>query len=112
VRIASHHVLLSVIVLNTTVSGYAGRAGYFTVGAASGVVQAAGVPVGVTTCWEVTFDRSTREAVLNGAQMLAVPSNNATFNEQMSRQQLAFAKIRASRLVAASLWRVRRALAP
>lgn len=54
-----------------------------------------GVSVGVTTCWEVIFDRAAREAVLNGAQMLAVPSNNATFNEQMSRQQLAFAKIRA-----------------
>uniref|UniRef100_A0A5Q5CLW4 Apolipoprotein N-acyltransferase n=1 Tax=Mycobacterium sp. (strain JLS) TaxID=164757 RepID=A0A5Q5CLW4_MYCSJ len=76
-------------------SGYADRAGYFTAGAGSGVVQAGGVPVGVTTCWEVIFDRAAREAVLNGAQMLAVPSNNATFNEQMSRQQLAFAKIRA-----------------
>lgn len=51
--------------------------------------------VGVTTCWEVIFDRAAREAVLNGAQMLAVPSNNATFNEQMSSQQLAFAKMRA-----------------
>ncbi|WP_082698519.1 apolipoprotein N-acyltransferase [Mycobacterium sp. GA-2829] len=76
-------------------SGYADRAGYFTAGTGSGVVQAAGVPVGVTTCWEVIFDRAAREAVLNGAQILAVPSNNATFNEQMSRQQLAFAKIRA-----------------
>jgi apolipoprotein N-acyltransferase len=76
-------------------SDYAERAGYFTAGTGSGVVQAGGVPVGVTTCWEVIFDRAAREAVLNGAQMLAVPSNNATFNEQMSRQQLAFAKIRA-----------------
>ncbi|MCV7155742.1 apolipoprotein N-acyltransferase [Mycobacterium pyrenivorans] len=77
------------------VSDFADRAGYFTAGAGSGVVQAGGVSVGVTTCWEVIFDRAAREAVLNGAQMLAVPSNNATFNEQMSRQQLAFAKIRA-----------------
>ncbi|AEV73360.1 apolipoprotein N-acyltransferase [Mycolicibacterium rhodesiae NBB3] len=76
-------------------SDYADRAGYFTAGDGSGIVQAGGVPVGVTTCWEVIFDRAAREAVLNGAQMLAVPSNNATFNEQMSRQQLAFAKIRA-----------------
>lgn len=76
-------------------SDYADRAGYFVAGNGSGVVQAAGVPVGVTTCWEVIFDRAAREAVLNGAQILAVPSNNATFNEQMSRQQLAFAKIRA-----------------
>ncbi|ORB52311.1 apolipoprotein N-acyltransferase [Mycolicibacterium rhodesiae] len=76
-------------------SDYADRAGYFVAGTGSGVVQAAGVPVGVTTCWEVIFDRAAREAVLGGAQILAVPSNNATFNEQMSRQQLAFAKIRA-----------------
>ena len=31
----------------------------------------------------------------NGAQVLAVPSNNATFNEAMSEQQLAFARLRA-----------------
>ena len=76
-------------------SDFADRAGYFVAGNDSGVVQVAGVPVGVTTCWEVIFDRAAREAVLGGAQILAVPSNNATFDEQMSRQQLAFAKIRA-----------------
>jgi apolipoprotein N-acyltransferase len=53
------------------------------------------VPIGVTTCWEVIFDRSPREAVRNGAQVLTVPSNNATFNEEMSVQQLAFARLRA-----------------
>jgi apolipoprotein N-acyltransferase len=49
----------------------------------------------VATCWEVIFDRAPRKAVLGGAQLLAVPSNNATFNETMSEQQLAFAKVRA-----------------
>jgi apolipoprotein N-acyltransferase len=43
----------------------------------------------------VIFDRAPRKAVLNGAQLLAVPSNNATFNQTMSEQQLAFAKVRA-----------------
>jgi apolipoprotein N-acyltransferase len=76
-------------------SGYADRAGYFVPGHGSGVVYAAGVPVGVTTCWEVIFDRAVRKSVLNGAQVLVVPSNNATFNETMSEQQLAFAKERA-----------------
>jgi apolipoprotein N-acyltransferase len=33
--------------------------------------------------------------VLGGAQLLAVPANNATFNKRMSEQQLAFAKVRA-----------------
>lgn len=76
-------------------SPYASRAGYFVPGGGSGVVDAAGVPVGVTTCWEVIFDRAARHSVLNGAQLLAVPSNNATFNAAMSEQQLAFGRLRA-----------------
>ncbi|MCT7660052.1 apolipoprotein N-acyltransferase [Mycobacterium sp. CPCC 205710] len=76
-------------------SPYADRAGYFLPGDGSGVVRAADVPVGITTCWEVIFDRASRESVRNGAQLLAVPSNNATFTEAMSEQQLAFAKLRA-----------------
>ena len=76
-------------------SGYAGRAGHMVPGTSSDVVHIAGVPVGVATCWEVIFDRAPRKAVLNGAQLLAVPSNNATFNKTMSEQQLAFAKVRA-----------------
>ena len=76
-------------------SGYADRAGNFVPRQSSDVVQIAGVPVGVATCWEVIFDREPRKAVLNGAQLLAVPSNNATFNQTMSEQQLAFAKVRA-----------------
>jgi apolipoprotein N-acyltransferase len=76
-------------------SGYADRAGHFVPRNGSDVVHIAGVPVGVATCWEVIFDRGPRKAVLNGAQLLAVPSNNATFNKTMSEQQLAFAKVRA-----------------
>ena len=64
-------------------------------GSGNGVVHAAGVPVGVTTCWEVIFDRAARESVRNGAQLLAVPTNNATFDEAMSEQQLAFGRLRA-----------------
>lgn len=76
-------------------SSYADRAGYFVPGNGSGVVRPAGVPVGVATCWEVIFDRALRQSVRNGAQLLAVPTNNATFDEAMSEQQLAFAKLRA-----------------
>jgi apolipoprotein N-acyltransferase len=76
-------------------SSYADRAGYFVPGHDDGVVRAAGIPLGVTTCWEVIFDRAAREAVRSGAQLLAVPSNNATFDEAMSEQQLAFARLRA-----------------
>ena len=76
-------------------SSYADRAGYFVPGSGSGVVHPAGVPVGVATCWEVIFDRALRQSVRNGAQLLAVPTNNATFDQSMSEQQLAFAKLRA-----------------
>jgi apolipoprotein N-acyltransferase len=76
-------------------SPHADRAGYFVPGDGDGVVEVAGVPVGVATCWEVIFDRAPREAVRSGAQLLAVPTNNATFNEAMSKQQLAFARLRA-----------------
>ncbi len=76
-------------------SGYAARAGHMVPGRSTGVVHPAGVPVGVSTCWEVIFDRAVRQSVRNGAQMLAVPSNNATFNQTMSEQQLAFARVRA-----------------
>jgi len=62
------------------------------------VVHVAGVPVGVGTCWEVTFDRALRQSVHNGARLLAVPANNATFGEMMSEQQLAFSKVRAVEL--------------
>jgi apolipoprotein N-acyltransferase len=76
-------------------SSYTDRAGYFVPGDGTGVVHAAGVPVGIATCWEVIFDRAPRESVLQGAQLLAVPTNNATFNQAMSEQQLSFAKARA-----------------
>jgi len=76
-------------------SSFADRAGYFVPGAGDGVVHAAGIPIGVTTCWEVIFDRAARESVLNGAQFLAVPTNNATFDESMSAQLISFARLRA-----------------
>lgn len=81
--------------LFSKLSPYAERAGYFIPGDGTGVVRAASVPVGITTCWEVIFDRAARESVLGGAQVLAVPTNNATFTEAMSEQQLAFGKLRA-----------------
>jgi len=73
----------------------ANLAGYIVPGKSTGVLHPAGIPVGVATCWEVIFDRASRESVRNGAQLLAVPSNNATFNKAMSEQQLAFDKVRA-----------------
>jgi apolipoprotein N-acyltransferase len=79
-------------------SGLADWAGYIVPGHGTGVVHAAGVPVGVATCWEVIFDRALRDSVRNGAELLAVPANNANFNQTMSEQQLAFSKVRAVEL--------------
>jgi apolipoprotein N-acyltransferase len=76
-------------------SQYANRAGDFVPVDGDGVVHTGGITVGVTTCWEVIFDRAARESVVNGAQLLAVPTNNALFGPAMSEQQLAFAKLRA-----------------
>ena len=74
------------------------RFGYITAGRSTGVVHAGGVAVGVGSCWEVTFDRALRQSVHNGAQVLAVPANAATFGQMMSEQELAFAKVRAVEL--------------
>ncbi|MGC7196027.1 apolipoprotein N-acyltransferase [Mycobacteroides abscessus] len=76
-------------------SEYADRAGYFVPGDGNGVVTAGGVNIGVATCWEVLFDRALRQSTLNGAEILAVPSNNALFGSAMSEQQLAISKVRA-----------------
>jgi apolipoprotein N-acyltransferase len=79
-------------------SGMADMAGYIVPGKGSGVVRAGSIPIGIATCWEVSFDRALRHSVHNGAQLLAVPANNANFNQTMSEQQLAFSKLRAVEL--------------
>jgi apolipoprotein N-acyltransferase len=77
-------------------SRYAERAGYFVPGPGPGVVDMAGVPVGVTICWEVAFDDLVADSVAAGATVLAVPSNNATFGlSEMTYQQLAMSRVRA-----------------
>jgi apolipoprotein N-acyltransferase len=76
-------------------SSYVARAGYFVPGTGPGVVDMAGVQVGVTICWEVAFDDLVDDSVDNGAQVLAVPSNNATFGlTEMTYQQLAMSQVR------------------
>ena len=76
-------------------SSYVDRAGYFVPGSGPGVVDIAGTKVGVTICWEVAFDDLVESSVENGAQVLAVPSNNATFGfTQMTYQQMAMSQVR------------------
>ncbi|WP_420042133.1 apolipoprotein N-acyltransferase [Gordonia sp. MP11Mi] len=82
-------------------SSYADRAGDFRAGTGPAILTAdtpAGrIRIGVSTCWEVAFDRSPRQAVQDGAQFLYVPTNNATFGlTDMSSQQLAMSRVRAA----------------
>ena len=54
------------------------------------------IPVGVATCYEVSFDGAFRSAVRGGAQLLTSPTNNATFGfTDMTYQQLAMSRMRA-----------------
>ncbi|HZZ48315.1 MAG TPA: apolipoprotein N-acyltransferase [Pseudonocardia sp.] len=77
-------------------SAYADRAGHFVPGTGPGVVTLHGVPVGVAICWEIAFDDEVNDSVRHGAQLLAVPSNNATFGRSdMTFQQLAMSRLRA-----------------
>ena len=78
-------------------SDYVDFAGDFKPGDGPGVVSMAGVPVGVATCYEVSFDNAFRESVKNGAQLLTTPTNNATFGySDMTYQQLAMSRLRAT----------------
>ena len=77
-------------------SDYVDLANDFTPGTGPGVVHPNGVPLGVATCYEVAFDRALRGSVENGAQVLTVPTNNATFGRtEMTYQQLAMSQVRA-----------------
>ncbi|TLF92472.1 apolipoprotein N-acyltransferase [Nocardia cyriacigeorgica] len=77
-------------------SEYADRAGYFVPGDGDGTVGIAGVDLGVATCYEVAFDRAFRDSMAAGAQLLTVPTNNATFGDsEMTYQQLAMSRVRA-----------------
>src|SRR5699024_9800524 len=68
-------------------------AGHFVPGDGNGLVDAAGVGVGVAICFEIAFDAAAREPVSHGAQLLAVPTNNATFGRSpLTSQQLAMSR--------------------
>ncbi|MFI6528374.1 apolipoprotein N-acyltransferase [Streptomyces uncialis] len=68
----------------------------FSRGSEPGVFTMAGTRVGIATCYEAAFDWAVRDTVTGGAQLLSVPSNNATFGRsEMTYQQLAMSRIRA-----------------
>jgi apolipoprotein N-acyltransferase len=64
-------------------------------GKAPGVVRTGPVTVGDVICFEVAYDAIVRDTVTGGAQVLAVQTNNATFNAAEARQQLDMVRLRA-----------------
>jgi apolipoprotein N-acyltransferase len=60
-----------------------------------GVIRTAGLTLGDVICFEVAYDGIVRDTVTGGAQILAVQTNNATFNSAEARQQLAMVRLRA-----------------
>ncbi|MEU6494837.1 apolipoprotein N-acyltransferase [Streptomyces sp. NPDC046984] len=68
----------------------------FSRGHKPGVFTMADAKVGLVTCYEAAFDWTVRSTVLDGAQLISVPSNNATFDRsEMTYQQLAMSRVRA-----------------
>ncbi|MEW2298420.1 apolipoprotein N-acyltransferase [Streptomyces sp. NPDC006655] len=68
----------------------------FSRGTKPGVFDIDGTKVGLATCYEAAFDWDVRDTVTRGAEMISVPSNNATFDRsEMTYQQLAMSRIRA-----------------
>ncbi|WNM32095.1 apolipoprotein N-acyltransferase [Streptomyces sp. Li-HN-5-11] len=68
----------------------------FSRGSKPGVFDIDGTKVGLATCYEAAFDWAVRDTVTDGAEMISVPSNNATFDRsEMTYQQLAMSRIRA-----------------
>jgi apolipoprotein N-acyltransferase len=67
----------------------------FVRGDVPGVLDLAGTQVGDVICFEVAYDELVRDVVVSGAQLLAVQTNNATFDEAEAAQQLAMVRLRA-----------------
>jgi apolipoprotein N-acyltransferase len=72
------------------------RAGDFQPGTEATVFAMGPARVALATCYEVAFDGVVRDSVRNGSNLLAVPTNNATFGyTEMTYQQLAMDRVRA-----------------
>ena len=64
-------------------------------GEAPGVLRVGPATVGDVICFEVAYDEVVRDTVTGGAQLIAVQTNNATFNNAEATQQLAMVRLRA-----------------
>ncbi|WP_085067022.1 apolipoprotein N-acyltransferase [Catenuloplanes japonicus] len=60
-----------------------------------GVIDSGATVIGDVICFEIALDGIVRDVVTGGAQILAVQTNNATFNTAEAEQQLAMVQLRA-----------------
>ena len=67
----------------------------FVAGSTPGVLDMGPATIGDVICFEVAYDGIVRDTVTGGAGILAVQTNNATFDESEARQQLAMVRLRA-----------------
>lgn len=67
----------------------------FVAGSSPGVLRLGEVSVSGIICFEVAYDGLVRDTVTGGAQLLAVQTNNATFDAAEAGQQLAMVRLRA-----------------
>ncbi|MDR7276044.1 apolipoprotein N-acyltransferase [Catenuloplanes atrovinosus] len=67
----------------------------FEAGARPGVVDSGATVIGDVICFEIAYDDVVRDVVTGGAQIIAVQTNNATFNTAEAEQQLAMVQLRA-----------------
>jgi apolipoprotein N-acyltransferase len=82
--------------LASLVSDDVGRVVDFVPGTGTPTLDAGPARLGVATCYEVVFDDDVRDAVTAGADLLTVPTNNATFGDtNMTYQQQGMSRLRA-----------------
>jgi apolipoprotein N-acyltransferase len=67
----------------------------FAPGDGPGVLTMGPARVGDVICYEVAYDSLVRDVVVGGAGLIAVQTNNATFNAAEAAQQLAMVRLRA-----------------
>jgi apolipoprotein N-acyltransferase len=67
----------------------------FVAGSTPGVLTMGPAKIGDVICFEVAYDELVREVVTNGADLIAVQTNNATFDVAEASQQLAMVRLRA-----------------
>ncbi|MDQ1727807.1 MAG: apolipoprotein N-acyltransferase [Frankiaceae bacterium] len=67
----------------------------FTPGTTSGRLDVGPVRLSDVMCFEVAYDGLVRAGVLDGGRLISVQSNNATYGQTQSDQQLSMARLRA-----------------